>query len=327
VDLGELTDDGEKDKLKGDSGNDVLIGASGGKSKLSVLGSTQTDVAENAAPFSDTFDLEVATIGVSLSSADGSILPGEHVRFVQALVVLNARFEAYGVHLVELAESTLVDTEILVEIASTSPCGDMAAGVLGCATDEGQITLLAGWDWYTGEDASSVVGAQYDFQTIVTHEIGHVIGLDHSGDLGSVMYFELSSGESRRDLTDQDLRFVNHDGGPEALMAHRFLLVDDHRRGPNTLPAMDADSLRRMPITDEWIHRIDRRHEDERTPRATVDTKTEPKHEELVDQVFSLAGKADAGDVLEDLEGILGETDLRNDDSLMSLNGGLDSRE
>jgi hypothetical protein len=183
-----------------------------------------------------------------------------------------------------------------------------------------------------------VAAGQYDFQTIVTHEIGHAIGLDHSGDLGSVMYFELSSGESRRDLTEQDLRFVANNGGGEALMAQGFALADDHRRGIDVLDvtavgrqsnawgAIFVDPLRRTPIND-WSQRIDHRHASERKVPAAEDARIEPMRDELVDQVFSFTGRADAGEVLGDIEGNLGETDLRQQDPKISLQGVWDSRD
>jgi hypothetical protein len=44
-----------------------------------------------------------------------------------------------------------------------------------------------------------------DVRNTVTHEAGHVLGLDHSGDAGSVMYNRASAGEtSKRTLTADD---------------------------------------------------------------------------------------------------------------------------
>ena len=310
---------------------------SGGGSSLVVAASSQSNVADTVTPIIDAHELVIATIGVSLFSADGSIQPGEHSRFLDALATLNTTLGGYGVALVELADSAAIDTEIHVELASTSPCGDVSAGVLGCAAGIGEITVLVGWNWYTGEDATSVVPGQYDFQTIVTHEIGHAIGLDHSGDSESVMYFELSSGTSHRDLTAQDLTLVKQDGEPEALVAQGFAPVDDHEGGrdvlhgdllnehshnlvhvssvalgSNTLAAMDL----RLPGSINALSQRfeDRSQEDERMPPATVDAKTPSMREELVDQVFSLAGTADADDLFDDLDSPLeGNTRLTND--------------
>ena len=41
---------------------------------------------------------------------------------------------------------------------------------------------------------------QYDFETIVMHELGHALGLGHSADTNSVMYSTLETGTARRTL-------------------------------------------------------------------------------------------------------------------------------
>ena len=66
--------------------------------------------------------------------------------------------------------------------------GGFADGVLGCTTNGDGITLIQGWDWYVGAESLTIGLAQYDFQTTVTHEIGHALGLGHSDDISSVMY-------------------------------------------------------------------------------------------------------------------------------------------
>src|SRR5262249_28243483 len=76
------------------------------------------------------------------------------------------------------------------------------------------------WDWYAGADASGVGGAQYDFQTVVTHEIGHALGLGHSQDTTSVMNATLTAGQTKRLLTTSDLNLQDSDGGqPSGLHA------------------------------------------------------------------------------------------------------------
>lgn len=46
---------------------------------------------------------------------------------------------------------------------------------------------------------------KYDLQSVLTHELGHVIGLDHWPDPNAVMFGQFSSGETRRDLTDDEI--------------------------------------------------------------------------------------------------------------------------
>jgi len=100
----------------------------------------------------------------------------------------------------------------------------MAEGVLGLQTLGGNITIVSGWDWYLGANTSAIGANQYDFQTVVTHEIGHALGLGHSADTSSVMYAWLGTGEARRDLTINDLALLGastgeEDGAAEPLLA------------------------------------------------------------------------------------------------------------
>ena len=60
-----------------------------------------------------------------------------------------------------------------------------------------QSTLVAGWDWYAGDEASLIGADQYDFQAIVTHGLGHAVGLGRSDDTTSVMYNALGTNEVR----------------------------------------------------------------------------------------------------------------------------------
>jgi MYXO-CTERM domain-containing protein len=59
----------------------------------------------------------------------------------------------------------------------------------------------ARFDLLTGNDTSG--GA--DLLSILTHEVGHFYGLDHSNEPGAVMYWSLAPGEVRRKLSADDI--------------------------------------------------------------------------------------------------------------------------
>ena len=171
-------------------------------------------------PVSDAGQLVIGTVGLYLDNGDGSAVPSdEQARFDDAINALNATFGAYGINLVDVGVGNAASAIVHVEMASTSAAGSAADGVLGC-TVAGQITLVTGWSWYTGADPTAIGADQYDFETIVMHELGHAIGLGHSGDTGSVMYPYLGTDQARRVVTTQDMSVLEaSDGGPEPLLA------------------------------------------------------------------------------------------------------------
>jgi len=141
----------------------------------------------------------------------------ELARVQDAIAQINSVVAPYGVTIYQVDPAYAASANVVFHTSTTSVVGGYADGVLGCTTDLGEITLIQGWSWYTGAEASLIAAGQYDFQTVVTHEVGHALGLGHSGVSTSVMYATLSSGVTSRALVTQDLNVADIGGGPSAL--------------------------------------------------------------------------------------------------------------
>src|SRR5262249_24878219 len=101
----------------------------------------------------------------------------------------------------------------VIQLSPTTEIGGVAEGVLGVEYSGG-VTLVQGWNWYTGSNAATVGAGQYEFETIVMHELGHSLGLGHSTEENSVMYATLATGQARRQLSTADLAIPDVCSGP-----------------------------------------------------------------------------------------------------------------
>jgi hypothetical protein len=84
----------------------------------------------------------------------------------------------------------------------------MEQGILGWfdpSTVPEQISIVTGWNWYTGVSPTQVGASQYDFETAVIHELGHALGLEHSHNPASAMFATLAPGVAHRMITVGDL--------------------------------------------------------------------------------------------------------------------------
>jgi hypothetical protein len=143
-------------------------------------------------------------------------------RLSDAITGLDTLLAPYSVIITQVSDPGVAN--LVLDTATTTVVGGQADGVLGVyvsdpATGSGEITLVQGWSSYTGTDAGGVPAGQYDFQTIVTHELGHALGLGHNPNTASVMYYDLADGTSRRTVTVADLNIGDTDGLPDALHA------------------------------------------------------------------------------------------------------------
>jgi hypothetical protein len=201
-----------------DGANQLISAANvGGAHLLNDPGNTTTTDTQ---PVTDAGQLVTGPVGVYLANADGTAVPAdEQARFDDAIATLDTTFGPNGVDLVDVGVAGAANAVVQVQIADTSAAGSAADGVLGC-TVAGNITMLTGWSWFTGADPTTIGAGQYDFETIVMHELGHAVGLGHSGDTGSVMYAYLSPGQTRRVVTTADLSVLDSTStAPEPLLA------------------------------------------------------------------------------------------------------------
>ena len=148
---------------------------------------------------------------VYVDNSNGLVVSDELMRIQDAIGTVNDVVSPYGTTIYQV--DTLDLANITLTIETTSILGGLADGVLGCTADGDRITLIHGWNWYVGAESLTIGLAQYDFQTTVTHEIGHALGLGHSDDISSVMYAMLSPGTTRRALTTDVLNVADGDGG------------------------------------------------------------------------------------------------------------------
>jgi hypothetical protein len=148
-------------------------------------------------------------IDLYVDNTNGELTADQLARIQDAVTAVDTVTEPYGVAVMEVADPTLAD--VTLNMDTTSAVGGYADGVLGCTTDAGQITIITGWNFYAGSDQTQIGSGQYDFETVVTHELGHALGLGHSSDSTSVMYATLNTGTVNRSLTTADLNVPDSD--------------------------------------------------------------------------------------------------------------------
>lgn len=193
-------------------------------------------------PIDSEHELLIGIVGVSLTHASGNVTTDQYDRLDDTLAALNSTFDAYGVTLVAQQGNYTTDVDLYVEIAAISECGGAAEGILGCTAVAGEITIIDGWSWYSGADSSAIGAGQFDFQTVLTHELGHALGLDHSGDAISVMYGWLATSDSRRGLTSQDLELLGAGGDGGALRAAPATDLDANNHNESVLTTALANA-------------------------------------------------------------------------------------
>lgn len=170
----------------------LAIGGSGQESlplivdQLVLSGNASSTLAADGAASSSASvpgQLLAGDILLAVDNANGLLSPGALARVSEAVAGLNALLAPYSVTVTLLAASDAGLANVVFDTSATTPLGGSAQGVLGCETDTAtvkEITLVQGWDWYTGADPSAIGSGQYDFETALVHELGHALGLGHS---------------------------------------------------------------------------------------------------------------------------------------------------
>ncbi|HEX8366673.1 MAG TPA: FG-GAP-like repeat-containing protein [Allosphingosinicella sp.] len=167
------------------------------------------------------------------------------------------------------AQAGATEEQLAAMRATLVKVGDLGGLILG-KSDLGTITLddnAGGWRWfvdatpgddseYAGSgtrlgavDAYGAAGTRMDLLTVVTHELGHQIGLEDSyaaGDRSELMYGTISAGE-RRLAGDDDLQYA---GDGPVTGAFAFSPID-----LGTIPAGRT-------VTVEWRATVDAPNED-----------------------------------------------------------------
>jgi hypothetical protein len=178
-----------------------------------------SDGAGDVAGIADT--LLAGNLDVYVDNANGLFTADELSRINDAIGAWNALLVAYSVSVVQVTDPGLAN--IVIDSGTTSASGDAADGVLGCYNGaNSEITLLSGWNWYAASDRAKIGADQYDFQTTVTHEIGHALGLGGASDATSPMYESLATGVAHRTVSVADLNIPESPEGADPQMAAGF---------------------------------------------------------------------------------------------------------
>ena len=152
--------------------------------------------------------LQSGSLGVAIDLPQGPEKGAELAAIGSAISTLNSQIVPLGVSFVEVSAANAASAPVHITMASTSGIGGEAQGVLGAFSPGGRITLINDWNWYLGSNPTRISQNQYDFQSVVTHELGHVLGLGENSDPSSAMSLYLNKGQVDRYLTGTDISAI-----------------------------------------------------------------------------------------------------------------------
>ncbi|HEV3444403.1 MAG TPA: PKD domain-containing protein, partial [Gemmataceae bacterium] len=189
---------------------------------------------------------DIATIATTLLAGNlnvyvdpnSSFSADQLARIQDVINTWDALLAPYNVVIAEVNDPT--QANLVLDAATTSPCGGMAQGVLGCFDPANSVvTIIQGWNWYTGADPTQIGTAQYDFSTTVTHEFGHALGLGGVTDPNSPMFETLPTGVAHRAVGKADLNIPDAPVGVDPLTATGF---------QTETPASNAAPAEQIPV-------------------------------------------------------------------------------
>jgi hypothetical protein len=162
--------------------------------------------------------LVAGNLEVYVNDPSGYFTADMLARIQDAITGWDAVLQPYSVTITEVSDPSLAN--LVIDDGTTSASGTAAGGVLGCYNPaNSEITILQGWSWYAGADPSQIAAGQYDFQTTISHELGHALGLGGSSSLTSPMNEILPTGTARRGMTAADLNIPYPPQGADPLTA------------------------------------------------------------------------------------------------------------
>jgi virginiamycin B lyase len=193
--------------------------------RLSLSGNgASTQVADGSAgsalDSANAGTLLAGNVSVYVNDPAGYFTLDELGRIKDAINTWDSLLAPYNVTITEVSDPALAT--VVLDNGTTSAAGSAGSGVLGSYSSTGEITILQGWNWYAGANAAAIGADQYDFQTVVTHELGHALGLGGSADSTSPMYEVLATATVRRTPTAADLDIPEAPAGADPELAARF---------------------------------------------------------------------------------------------------------
>jgi hypothetical protein len=202
--------------MKGDSQNNLPLVVNQLKLSGEASSTLTADGSSTSSDSASAGQLLAGDLWLSINDPSGLLTSDELARIQDAITTLNTVLAPYNVSIIQVDASSADLANVILDTGPTTAVGGLADGVLGCETPgtaSTEITLVQGWNWYAGSDPGAIVSGQFDFETVVMHELGHALGLGHSTDTTSVMYAMLGAGSANRNLKVADLNVPDADGG------------------------------------------------------------------------------------------------------------------